>query len=193
MLDEEIARAVLVGDGRDHESADKIDESCIRPIYKDDDMYAHKVRIAADADTEDFIEAMIRAREFYKGKGMPTIYTTASIMMDMLLLKDNMGRRLYPTVADLAAMLMVDKIVEVPVMSGLTRVTDESPAVTLALKAIIVNINDYVMGADKGGSISLFDDFDIDYNQFKYLMETRMSGALVLPKSALVIEQIVAG
>jgi hypothetical protein len=193
MLDEEIARAVLVGDGREPEDGDKINESNIRPIYKDDDMYAHKVRIAADADTEDFIEAMIRAREFYKGKGMPTIYTTASIMMDMLLLKDNMGRRLYPTVADLAAMLMVDKIVEVPVMSGLTRVTNESPAVTLALKAIIVNINDYVMGADKGGSISLFDDFDIDYNQFKYLMETRMSGALVYPKSALVIEQIVAG
>jgi HK97 family phage major capsid protein len=192
MLDEEIARAVLVGDGRDPEDADKINESCIRPIYTDDAMYAHKIQLAEDNDIEDIVESIIRSREFYEGKGTPSLYTTTTMMMNMLLMKDNMGRRLYPTMTDLAAMLMVDKIVDVPVMAGLTRETG-SPAVTLSLVGIIANINDYVMGADKGGSISMFDDFDIDYNQFKYLMETRMSGALIYPKSAIVIEQVVAG
>jgi hypothetical protein len=190
MLDEEIARAALVGDGRDPASDDKISETNIRPIYKDADTYAHKVQIEAGKDTEDIIEAMIRGREFYEGKGVPTLFTTTSFMMDMLLLKDNMGRRLYPTVADLAAMLMVDRIVQVPVMIGQTR---EVEGTTYNLLGIIVNINDYVMGADKGGNISMFDDFDIDYNQYKYLMETRMSGALIHPKSALIIEQEVAG
>lgn len=187
MLDEELARAVLVGDGRDSESEDKINEANIRPIYKDDNMYSHHVEIESDADTFDIVEAIIRARINYKGSGNPTLYTTPTRLTDMLLLKDTTGRRLYNTEAELASALRVSKIVEVPVMEGLTRENEDEEL--LDLIGIIVNLKDYVMGADKGGQVSMFDDFDIDYNQYKYLIETRCSGALVHPKSALVIEQ----
>ena len=189
MLDEEIARAALVGDGRDPESEDKINEECIRPIYKDDDMYAHKVAVAADADIEDIIESIIRSRKNYKGSGNPTLYTTTEILTDMLLVKDTIGHRIYKTEAELASALRVSRIVEVPVMGGLSRETEDETPVTLDLLAIMVNLKDYTMGADKGGNVSMFDDFDIDYNQYKYLIETRCSGALIHPKSALVIEQ----
>lgn len=187
MLDEEIARAVLVGDGRDAESADKINELNIRPIFSDNDMYAHHVALANGTTPAAFIDSVLTNREFYKGSGNPTMYTTTSYLTAMLLLKDTLGRRLYNTKAELASALMVKDIVEVPVLAGVTRVSGED---TLALKAIVVNLNDYTIGADKGGAVSMFDDFDIDYNQFKYLMETRISGALYKPKSALVFEEL---
>lgn len=188
MLDEELARAVLVGDGREPDSEDKINEENIRPIYKDVDMYAHHVVIDSAADVEAEIEEIIRARKHYKGSGNPTFYTTGDKITDMLLLKDKVGRRLYNTTAELASALRVSKIVEVPVMDGLTRTMDDNTTKT-DLIGIIVNLSDYVMGADRGGNVSMFDDFDIDYNQYKYLIETRCSGALVHPKSALVIEK----
>ncbi len=189
MLDEELARAVLIGDGRDTLHADKINETNIRPIYKDDNLYAHKVKIAADRKTEELIEDIIRARKNYKGSGNPVFYTTTDTLVDMLLVKDGIGRRLYTSEAELASTLRVSKIIEVPVMEGTERVVE---AETLELIGILVNLKDYVMGADKGGEINMFDDFDIDYNQYKYLMETRCSGALVLPKAALVIEKVKA-
>lgn len=191
MLDEEIARAVLIGDGRPVDGDDdKINEECIRPIYTDDDLYSHHVKVTSEKTVEDLIDEIIRARKEYKGSGNPTMYIDTDTLTDMLLLKDITGRRIFRTVSELAAELRVSKIEEVPVMEDQTRVDDEED--TLQLKAIIVNLSDYVIGADKGGSINMFDDFDIDYNQYKYLMETRISGALIRPKSALVIEQVVA-
>ena len=189
MLDEEIARAVLIGDGRDIDSEDKIDESCIRPIWKDADMYAHHVQIpAATTDVDAKIEAIIRSRTHYKGSGSPVLYTTESFLTDMLLLKDTQGRRIYETEASLASALRVSKIEPVEPMENATRVDGPN---TLKLLGIIVNLKDYTIGADKGGNISMFDDFDIDYNRYKYLIEARMSGTLTHPKSALVIEQLV--
>lgn len=192
MLDEELARAVLVSDGRAVDDDDKINETCIRPIYTDDDMYAHKVKIASDATVLEKIELIIRARKHYKGTGRPVLYTTADNLTDMLLAKDSDDRRIYKTEAELASDLRVSAIVEVEVMEGLSRVVENEEEVeeTLNLVGIIVNLKDYVLGADKGGQVSMFDDFDIDYNQYKYLIETRCSGALVKPKSALVIEQV---
>ena len=191
MLDEEIARAVLIGDGRPVDGDDdKINEECIRPIYTDDDLYSHHVKLTSEKTVEDLIDEILRARKEYKGSGNPAMYTDTDTLTDMLLLKDITGRRIFRTVSELAAELRVSKIVEVPVMEDQTRVDDNED--TLKLKAIIVNLSDYVIGADKGGSINMFDDFDIDYNQYKYLMETRISGALIRPKSALVIEQVVA-
>jgi hypothetical protein len=188
MLDEEIARVILIGDGRDPESDDKISETNIRPIYKDDDLYAHHVKLAVDDETEDIIDNIVRARKNYKGSGNPALYIGVDQLTDMLLLKElDSGRRLYPTITELAAALRVSKIVEVPLMDGLSRVVEDE---TLNLIGILVNLSDYTVGADKGGAINMFDDFDIDYNQFKYLMETRISGALIRPKSALVIEQV---
>lgn len=187
MLEEEIARAQLVGDGRSSASDDKIKEDHIRPIYTDDDLYSVKVKVPSTTGTSQMIDAIILARKNYKGSGNPAFFSTADIVGDMLLLKDTNGRRIYNTLNDLAAALRVSKIVEVPVMEGLSR-TDEDNKV-LDLIGIVVNMNDYYIGADKGGAINLFDDFDIDYNQYKYLIETRISGALVLPGSALVIEK----
>jgi len=193
MLDEELARAILVGDGRDVASEDKINASNIRPIYTDDtSMYVHQCRVAynsdADAQIVDAIEAIIRARKYYKGAGSPTLYVNQDFLTDMLLLKDTTGHRLYKTEQELAATLRVSNIVEVPVMDNLSRESTDTTPVTMWLKGIIVNLTDYVAGADRGGEVTMFDDFDIDYNQYKYLLETRMSGALVQPKSAIVIE-----
>lgn len=196
MLDEEIARAVLVGDGREIDDPDKIDEDCIRPIYHEDSLYAHQVVINANAHVTRIIEDIIRARKHYKGSGSPTFYTTTDILTDMLLVKDRIGRRLYNTEAELASALRVSRIIEVPVMDKLsreTKINGEGDDVELKLIGLIVNLKDYVVGADKGGEINMFDDFDIDYNQYKYLMETRCSGALKLPKSALIIEQKIGG
>ena len=191
MLDEEIARAVLIGDGRPVDGDDdKINEECIRPVYTDDDLYSHHVKLTSEKTVEDLIDEILRARKEYKGSGNPAMYTDTDTLTDMLLLKDITGRRIFRTVSELAAELRVSKIVEVPVMEDQTRLDDDED--TLQLKAIIVNLSDYVIGADKGGSINMFDDFDIDYNQYKYLMETRISGALIRPKSALVIEQVAA-
>lgn len=194
MLNEELARAILVGDGREADSDDKINEENIRPIWTDDDMYAHHVAVSSTTDTEALMEAIIRARTEYKGSGSPAFYTTTATVIDMLLLKDKNGRRYYNTKAEVANALGVSKIVEVPVMEGLKRTTttgegETAVTTTLNLIGIVVNLKDYKVGADRGGQISMFDDFDIDYNQYKYLMETRCSGALYHPKSAVVIEK----
>lgn len=186
MLNEELARVILIGDGREADSEDKINEENIRPIWKDDDMYAHHVTVAEDIAPDELIETIIRARKEYKGSGSPVFYTTTDVLIDMLLLKDKIGRRLYNTKAEVASALGVSSIVEVPVMENQTRTVDSK---TRTLVGLIVNLKDYTVGADKGGEVSMFDDFDIDYNQYKYLMETRCSGALTHPKSALVIEK----
>lgn len=196
MLDEEIARAVLVGDGRQTDSEDHISHAHVRPIWTDDPLYTVRktVSVAADADASvvanDVIDAVIRARKDYKGSGNPTFFTTADFLTDMLLLKDGMGRRLYATISELATALRVKEIVEVPVMEGLKRIVNEGEVdeKQYPLIGIIVNPADYNIGADKGGAINLFDDFDIDYNQMKYLIETRISGALIKPFSAIALE-----
>src|SRR3990172_641354 len=191
MLNEEIARAVLVGDGRDPvaDAADKIVETKVRPIYKDDaNMYVHSVRLVNTATIAQMEEALIRGRASYKGSGNPVMYAGGTFITDLLLQKDTTGRRYYITEAELASALRVSRIVEVPVMEGLNRDSTQTAPINMALKAIIVNLNDYVIGADKGGEINMFEDFDIDYNQEKYLLETRISGALVKPKSAIVVE-----
>ena len=196
MLDEERARAALVGDGRLVDDPYKIKEDCIRPIYTDDDIFAHHVRVkhkasASDAKkAEQFIEAAIRARKNFKGTAGPVLYVTTDMLTEMLLLKDGVGRDLYETVDKLATKLRVSKIEEVEVMEGLQRTVENDDHTTsdLSLAGIIVNPIDYTFGADKGGEVNLFDDFDIDFNQYKYLMEVRCSGALMKPKSALVLE-----
>lgn len=188
MLEEELARAVLVGDGRSAASDDKINETSIRPIYSDDDLYSVKVEIPEANTTSQTIDAMILARKDYKGSGNPVLFTTPDNLGDMLLLKDSTGRRIYNTVTDLAAGLRVSKIVEVPILENLTRTNTAGD--TVELLGIEVNMQDYYIGADKGGAVNMFDDFDIDYNQFKYLIETRCSGALVLPASALIFEKV---
>ena len=191
MLDEEIARAMLVGDGRDSSSEDKINEESIRPIWTDDDLFTMKLCLENTATTEEVMESILRAMDDYEGTGLPTMYTTQTHLTDMLLLKDKIGRRLYTTVDDVAKALGVGKIVAVPVLKGLQRSytpSGESSEITVDLYGVIVNLADYTVGADKGGEISMFDDFDIDYNQYKYLLETRCSGCLTLPKSALAVE-----
>lgn len=192
MLNEEIARAVLVGDGRASGAEDKINEQNIRPIWKDDDFYTiHKSVTIAPAATnydkaEAIIEAALRARKDYKGSGTPDAFFDPDTITTMLLAKDTTGRRIYSSIADLASALRVKNIYEVPVFEGLERTDAQSKKHTLL--GIIVNLTDYNIGADKGGSVNLFDDFDIDYNKFTYLIETRCSGALVRPYSAIVIE-----
>ena len=192
MLDEEIARAILVGDGRLASSDDKINESNIRPIWKDEDLYNIKATIEVDASaTPDqkakaAIRAIIKSRKNYKGSGNPALYTTEDFLTDCLLLEDANGRVIYDTEEKLRTALRVSDIITVPVMEGLTRKDDENN--DLDLLGIIVNLADYNVGADKGGAINMFDDFDIDYNQQKYLIETRCSGALIKPFSAISIE-----
>ena len=188
MLNEEIARAILIGDGRLSSSDDKINEQNIRPIASDAELYSVRVpvTVAASATTDDKAKAMIRAavkaRKEYKGSGNPTFFTTEDWLTDALLLEDTMGHRLYKNESDVAAAMRVSNIVTVPVMEGAKGPNGGD------LIGIIVNLNDYNVGADKGGAINMFDDFDIDYNQQKYLIETRCSGALTKPYSALVLE-----
>ena len=191
MLDEEIARAALVGDGRSASDDDKINEVNIRPIWTDADLYSIKVPIAVAAGDDDnkkatnFIRAAIKSRKNFRGSGTPVLYTTEDMLSDMLLLTDNTGRDIYDTVEKLCKKLRVSEIITVPVMEGLTRQVESK---TRTLAGIIVNLQDYNIGADKGGSINMFEDFDIDYNQMKYLIETRCSGALTKPYSAMVLE-----
>lgn len=192
MLDEEIARAILIGDGRGSESDDKINEMHIRPIWTDADLFTIKkaVETPADGDESDrakaFIRAAIKARKDYKGSGEPSLYTTEDILTDCLLIEDNMGRVIYESVEKLRNVLRVKEIVTVPPMEGATRADG-----TIALMGLIVNLKDYNVGADKGGAVNMFDDFDIDYNQQKYLIETRCSGALIKPYSAIALEETV--
>ena len=193
MLDEEIARAVLVGDGRSSSSNDKINEQNIRPIWKDEDIFTVKAEVAVtSASTDDqkakgFIKAAIKSRKNYKGSGNPVMYMTEDMLTNCLLLEDANGRVIYDTVEKLATALRVKKIVSVPVMEDLTR---EVGANTHTLAGIYVNLIDYNIGADKGGAVNMFDDFDIDYNAQKYLIETRCSGALIKPYSAVAIELV---
>ena len=192
MLDEEIARAILVGDGRSSSSDDKINEMNIRPIWKDEDLFTIKSTIevdaAANADqrAKAFIRACIKSRKNYKGSGTPTLFTTDDVLTDCLLLEDANGRVIYDTEEKLRTALRVSSIVTVPVMENLKR--DDGEGNNLDLMGIIVNLADYNVGADKGGAVNMFDDFDIDYNQQKYLIETRCSGALIKPFSAIVLE-----
>ena len=196
MLDEEIARAILVGDGRLSSSDDKINELNIRPIWTDADLFTIKygITLAANATADDTAKALIRAavksRKDYRGSGNPVLFTTDDMLTDMLLLEDTTGRIIYDSEAKLATAMRVSKIVTVPVLENLTR-TDSNNK-TRTLRGIIVNLGDYNIGADKGGSVNMFDDFDIDYNMQKYLMETRCSGALTKPYSAIALETLVA-
>ena len=196
MLEEELARAILVGDGRLSSSDDKINELNIRPIWTDDDFYTIKKKISVSANaTEDqkakaFIRACVKSRKDYKGSGNPTLYTTEDVLTDLLLLEDSTGRVIYETEDKLRSALRVSAIVTVPVMEGLKRTDAEGNE--LNLMGIIVNLNDYNVGADKGGAVNMFDDFDIDYNAQKYLIETRCSGALIKPFSAIALEMTTA-
>ena len=191
MLDEEIARAVLVGDGRLASSDDKINEQNIRPIWTDADLYTIKYKVTfdsnatADQKAKAFIRAAVKSRKEYKGSGNPILFTTEDMLTDCLLIEDSMGRVIYETVDKLKTALRVSDIVTVPVMEGLSRTAGSD---TMNLMGLIVNPNDYNVGADKGGAVNMFDDFDIDYNQQKYLIETRCSGALTKPYSAIALE-----
>jgi HK97 family phage prohead protease len=179
MLREEVARAILVGDGREIDDPDKIDEDKIRPIAYDDEFYTDVVTVPANVGSLDLVEAVLRNRNTYKGTG-PTAYMTNAVMTDMLLAKDALNRRLFRTKAELAAELMVQDIVEVPPMEGAERDGGE-------IIMIIANLSDYAVGSTRGGEITNFQQFDIDYNQEKLLIETRASGALQRHKRAQVI------
>ena len=191
MLDEEIARAILVGDGRSSISPDKIDEDKVRPIYLDDDFFTVKYPVVvsagatAAAKAKAFIQASIRSRKEYKGSGNPVMFMTEDMLTECLLLEDLNQRIIYDTEEKLRTALRVSKIVTVPVFEGLTASRNGK---SMELAGIYVNLSDYNVGADKGGSVNLFDDFDIDFNQYKYLIETRISGALIKPFSAVVLE-----
>ena len=191
MLEEELARAILLGDGRDVAHEDKINEGNIRPIAKDHDLYAPKVALdltgVDDADEgQAIVDAVIANRRYYKGSGMPTFYTSESVIARFLLMKDTLGRKIYNSLSEVAAELRVKEIIPVEVMDEMDRDTDGE------VLGIIVNLADYTIGADAGGQVSMFDDFDIDYNTYKYLIETRVSGALTKLRSALVIQAVAA-
>ena len=191
-LNEELARAYLIGDGRLSSSDDKINEGNIRPIYNDDDLFTIKVQVetAAADDTatklDKMMTAVLKARKNYKGSGNPTFYTTEDILTDLRLMKDKIGHRLYKNDAEVAEALRVKEIVTVPQMENMKGVNGGE------FIGIIVNLADYTVGADKGGAVNMFDDFDIDYNQQKYLIETRCSGAMTTPFGAMAIEYKVA-
>ena len=191
MLNEELARAYLIGDGRSSVSEDKINEDCIRPIWKMEDLFTVKVAIDVTAETtaEDrakaFITACVKSRKDYQGSGNPSMFMPEDLLTDCMLLEDKMGRVLYDTVEKLAARLRVKEIIPVPVMENQTRTAE---SFKYELGGIYVNLKDYNVGTNKGGEINMFDDFDIDYNQYKYLMETRCSGTLTKPYSAVAIE-----
>ena len=195
-LDRELARAMLLGDGRELSSDDKINEQNIRPVLKDDDMYTIKYTVKSGQDykvttnsasendsvAKGVIRAAIKSRKEYKGSGNPTFFTTEDLLTELLLIEDQNGRRIYDSINTLATAMRVKEIVTVPEMESHTDIY-----------GIIVNMADYTTGADKGGAVNMFDDFDIDYNQMKYLMETRMSGALTKPYSAIVLKKEAGG
>lgn len=195
MLDEEIARQILVGDGRLASSDDKINEQNIRPIWTDESLYTINkvITLSSTASNseiaEAFIDAAVESREDYRGSGSPALYTPEDMITKCLLLKDLNKRRIYNTTNELAMGMNVSEIISVPVMKNLTRTVESK---TRKLLGIIANLKDYNVGADKGGAVNLFDDFDIDYNAQKYLIETRCSGALVVPYSAIAIEMEVS-
>lgn len=195
MLDEELARAYLFGDGRSTSAEDKINEQNIRPVWTDDDVYTVKSEIAitkattAEEKAQAFIKACIKSRKAYKGSGNPTMYMSEDMLTDCLLLEDKTGRVIYDTVEKLATRLRVNKIVPVPVMEGLSRIKGAN---THFLAGLYVNLTDYNVGTDRGGNVTMFDDFDIDFNKQKYLIETRCSGAMCKPYGAVAIEFVQA-
>ena len=198
MLDEEIARAILVGDGRPSSSDDKINGQNIRPVWTDEDLYTIKYsvpvasasNIGDTATTQELIDGAVRARKNYRGSGMPKFYTTTDFLTECLLLKDTQGYRLYKNASELAQAMRVSEIVEVPILENLSRTSGSD---TYNLTGLIANLKDYTVGSDRGGSVGMFDDFDIDYNQQKYLIETRCSGALTVPYSAIALETKITG
>lgn len=198
MLDEELAGAILCGDGREAADDDHISHDHIRPIWQDDKIYTTNVSVAIPAAEKDdenkfytkLVKAIIKARKNYRGSGNPVFYTTEDVLTGMLLITDSTGRDIYESPEKLAQKLRVSKIVTVPVMEGKTRTGTDSKK--YALQGIIVNLKDYNVGADNGGAVTLFDDFDIDYNAQKYLIETRCSGALVKPYAAISVETVEA-
>ena len=193
-LDEEIARAILIGDGRDSSSSDKVDPLRIRPIYQDDATYTIKRILTRASGADDsafakaFIKDVVKSRKEYKGSGNPTLYTTEDMLTSMLLIEDTTGRVIYDTIEKLKTALRVRDIVTVPVMENVGR-EDTQAKKKWNLLGVLVNLSDYNVGADKGGSVNMFDDFDINYNKYEYLIETRCSGALVKPYSAITFEE----
>ena len=191
MLNEEIARSILIGDGRLSSSDDKINEQNIRPVWTDADLYTIKVSYdnktltTDDAKAKQFIRTAVKARKDYRGSGQPVLYTTEDMLTNILLMEDTTGRIIYDGIDKVKSALRVSDIITLPAMENLTRVDG---AVTKTLEGIIVNLADYNIGADKGGAVNMFDDFDIDYNAQKYLIETRCSGALTVPYSAIAVE-----
>ena len=189
MLEEEIARAILIGDGRLPDSDDKIQDAHIRSIANEEELYCIKYDVkpteaTAEGKAKEMIRSALRARKDYKGSGEPTLFCSESVLTEMLLLEDNNGRIIYDSVAKLATAMRVKEIVTVPVMEGA-----QNKDKTKNVLGIIVNLRDYNVGADKGGAVSMFEDFDIDYNAQKYLIETRCSGALIKPFSAIVLQE----
>lgn len=195
MLNEEISRAVLIGDGREETDESKISEDNIRPVYTDDDLFTIKtvVEITDDMDrlekSDVIVDAAVESRSNYMGSGSPTMYASTETINMMLLARDKVGHRLYKTLTELADACLVKEIVEVPVIDTATRETEDGDK--RKLLALIVNLSDYTIGADRGGEVNLFDDFDINYNKYEYLIETRCSGALTKPYSAIAIEMAV--
>ena len=193
-LDEEIARAILIGDGRSASSADKVDPLKIRPVYQDDTTYTIKRILTRASGADDsafakaFIKDVVKSRKEYKGSGNPTLYTTEDMLTSMLLIEDTTGRVIYDTIEKLKTALRVRDIVTVPVMENVGREATSAHN-KWNLLGVLVNLNDYNVGADKGGSVNMFDDFDINYNKYEYLIETRCSGALVKPYSAITFEE----
>lgn len=191
LFDEECARAILVGDGRNPLNPEKIKEQNVRPIWTDDDLFTVKRTIAVSTATTDdakakaLIKNIIKSRKLYRGSGAPTLFISEDLLSDMLLIEDTTGRLIYDDISKLKNVLRVKEIVEVPIFAGLNRIDNGD---TKYLGAILVNLNDYRVGRDKGGEMNFFDDFDIDFNQYKYLMEARFSGALVVPYSAIAYE-----
>lgn len=189
---EEIARAILIGDGRLPDAEDKIKEDKIRPIASDDGVYSIKKVVtfpqdASDADkTNILIEAALRARKDYKGSGSPKMFASSDYLTTMLIAKDEIGRRLYANQTELASHLRVSDIVETPIMEG-AKYTDPTTSKVYDILAVIVNLKDYTLGAHKRGEATLFEDFDIHFNKQEYLLETRASGALTKPYSAIVL------
>lgn len=181
MLEEEIARAILTGDGRDVEDPDKINEGNIRPVMKDADFYVTTMKVDTSTNAQEIVDQLIRSRPHYRGTGTPVMFTTEKWIAEMLLLRDDLGRRIYRSLDEIASEARVSEIIPVEVLE---EVRDSSGK---EIVAIIFNPVDYGVGADRGGEVNMFDDFDIDYNQHKYLIETRISGALTKPKSAIVL------
>jgi hypothetical protein len=189
-LEEEIARAILIGDGREESDEAKIPEDHVRPIATDVDPYVIRVKLPADAQTMDIVDNAIIARGEYRGSGNPRFFTSPGLGAQLFIARNSFGERIYRTDAELAASMRVSSIIEVPLFDNVTR--DDADGKTYELKGIIVNLRDYTLGADKGGAITSYNDFDLEYNKERYLIETRVSGMLTVPKSAIVIEQEVA-